>query len=103
MEVSCSVKCTVWISKHYLGHIHVEHCSCLLPIPDLPIELVILRLVLAILGFLSFIAVAFVAFKCYQSFRNDHFEGQDQQLGLGRLVRNDQMIVTKLKSLLISL
>ena len=87
------MKCTVWISKHYLGHLYVEHCSCLLPIPDLPIELVVLRLVLAILGFLSFIAVALVAFKCYQSFKNYHLEEPGQQLELGRLVKRTYVIV----------
>ena len=41
-----------------------------LNIVDLPGDLVILRLVLAILGFLSCILVVFVAVRCYQNFKN---------------------------------
>jgi len=44
--------------------------SILLVNGDLPGDLVILRLVLAILGFLSCILVVFVAVRCYQNFKN---------------------------------
>ena len=58
----------------------------ILYIADLPRELVVVRLVLAVLGVISCVLVVCVAVRCYKSFQNSSYVEDDNKLHSERFV-----------------